>query len=118
MLLLLYLLLHDFTSKMKEILDNNGVVFNEVLLQSAYIASVSLTFRVDLNNTNKMDNLTQLTSFLNDPRAFSTFGNYTVMEEGRGSLDVTASGKFSIDYFLNILMSYSISLTSCRKHPC
>ena len=97
MLLLLYLLLDDFTSKMKEILDGNGVMYNEVFLQSAYIASVSLTFRVDLNDTNRMDNLTQLASFLNDPGAFSTFGEYTVMEEGRGSLDVTASGQFTID---------------------
>ena len=79
-------------SKMEDLLDDNGVAYSRVILQAAYIASVSLTFRVDLEGGDQMDNITQFTTFLGDQEAFFSFGDYIVMEGGRGSLDVTASG--------------------------
>ena len=78
--------------KMKDLLDDNGVVYRRVILQAAYIASVSLTFRVDLEEGDQMDNVTQFTAFLGDQESFSSFGDYIVMEGGRGSLDITVSG--------------------------
>ena len=81
---------------MKMILDMNGVVYSRVNLQSAFIASVSVTFQVELEEGDQSENITQLSTFLGSPEAFSTFSNYTVMEDGRGVVDVSIAGELYI----------------------
>ena len=77
---------------MKHLLDMNGVVYKRVSLQSAYIASVSVTFQVDLEEGDQSENITQLSMFLGDVERFSTFSDYNVMEDGRGVVDISVAG--------------------------
>ena len=77
---------------MKMLLDMNGVVYSRVSLQSAYVASVSLAFQVDLGEGDQSENIMQFSTFLGNSEAFSSFGNYTVMQDGRGLVDISVSG--------------------------
>ena len=77
---------------MKNILEFNGIVYDEVILQSAYIESVSVTFRVDLEELDQKEGISQFTNFLNNPEIFSNFSNYSISNDKRGLLDVTISG--------------------------
>ena len=77
---------------MKMLLDLNGVVYSRVFLQSAYVASVSLTFQVDLWEGDQSENITQFSTFLRNSEAFLSFSDYTVMESGRGLVDISVSG--------------------------
>ena len=77
---------------MKRLLDINGVVYKGVSLQSAYIASVSVTFQVDLEGGDQSENITQLGMFLGDPEQFLSFSDYNVTEDGRGVVDITVAG--------------------------
>ena len=77
---------------MKGILDANGVVYSRVILRSVYIASVAVTFQVDLVEEDQRSNISQLSSYVSSSESFSTFSNYSVMEDGRGSVDVTVAG--------------------------
>lgn len=81
--------------QMENILEENGVVYYNVSLQSAYVSnsSVSVTFRVDLADENQTDHLMALNSFLSSTEAFVTFANYTVIENGRDLLRITSAGK-------------------------
>ena len=79
-------------SQMKRLLDMNGVVYKQVSLQSAYLASVSVTFQVDLEEGDQSENITQLGMFLGDPERFSSFSDYNVMEDGRGVVDISVAG--------------------------
>lgn len=78
---------------MAGILVENGVPFVEVRLQSVYIASVSLTFEVVLNSTidDYQDSLGGFLEYFNTE--LNTFGDYFVLEGGRGSLGVVPSGE-------------------------
>ena len=78
--------------QMKRLLDMNGVAYKRVSLQSAYIASVSITFQVDLEEDDQSENITQLSMFLGDPEQFSSFSDYNVTEDGRGVVDITVAG--------------------------
>ena len=78
--------------QIKHLLDMNGVVYKQVSLQSAYMASVSVTFRVDLEEGDQSQNITQLAMFLGNPELFSSFGGYIVMEDGRGVVDISVAG--------------------------
>ena len=77
---------------MKVLLDRNGVEYSQVSLQSVYISSVSLTFRIDLPAGDQGDNITQLSSFLGNTEQFSSFNDYSVTEGGRGLVDVSVAG--------------------------
>ena len=81
-----------FVFQMKGILDANGVVYSRVILRSVYIASVAVTFQVDLVEEDQRSNISQLSSYVSSSESFSTFSNYSVMEDGRGSVDVTVAG--------------------------
>ena len=72
-----------FVFQMKGILDVNGVVYSRVILRSVYIASVAVTFQVDLVEEDQRSNISQLSSYVS---------SYSVMEDGRGSVDVTVAG--------------------------
>ena len=80
------------SQQMKRLLDINGVVYKRVSLQSTYIASVSVTFQVDLEEGDQIENITQLGVFLGDPEQFSSFSDYNVTEDGRGVVDITVAG--------------------------
>ena len=83
---------------MKAILDMNGVAYKRVALKSVYVASVAVTFQVDLVEEEQSRNISQLNSFVSNSESFSSFSSYSVMEDGRGSVDVTVAGKVgSID---------------------
>ena len=77
---------------MKAILDMNGVNYTQVILKSVYIASVAVTFQVDLIEEDQSSTISQFGSFVSSSESFSNFGNYSVMEDGRGSVDVTVAG--------------------------
>lgn len=83
-----------FILQMEGVLEENGVVYYSVSLQSAYVSSssVSATFRVDLEEENQTEHVIALNSFLHNTEAFSTFSNYRVIESGRGLLNVTSAG--------------------------
>ena len=81
---------------MKNILESNGIAYDQVILQSAYIESVSVTFRVDLEELDQKENILQFTNFLNNPETFLNFSNYLVSNDRRGLLDVTISGLSSV----------------------
>ena len=66
--------------------------YSQVSLQSVYISSVSLTFRIDLAAGDQSDNITQLSSFLANTERFSSFNDYSVMQGGRGLVDVSVAG--------------------------
>ena len=70
----------------------NGVQYSRVSLQSAYIASVSVTFRIDLAAGDQSDNITRLSSFLANVETFTSFNGYSVMEGGRGLVDISVAG--------------------------
>lgn len=85
---------------MESILDKNGVAYHHVSLHSAYVfgVSVTVTFRVDLmEEEEQMDSLTDLNSYLSSPTIFLQFSSYTVIEVGRGLLDITANSELNID---------------------
>ena len=77
---------------MEMILDMNGVVYSRVTLQSVRVASVAVTFRVDLETGDQSENITQLSSFLRNSERFHSFNSYSVVEDGRGVVDVTIAG--------------------------
>ena len=77
---------------MKRLLDINGVVYKRVSLQSTYMASVSVTFQVDLGEGDQSENITQLGMFLRNPELFSSFSDYNVMEDGRGVVYISVAG--------------------------
>ena len=78
--------------QMKCLLDMNGVVYKRVCLQSTYMASVSVTFQVDLEEGDQSENITQLSMFLGNPELFSSFIDYNVTEDGRGVVDISVAG--------------------------
>ena len=84
---------------MENILDKNGVAYHHVSLHSAHVfgVSVTVTFRVDLMEEKQMDSLTDLNSYLSSPTVFLQFSNYTVIEVGRGLLDITANSEFTME---------------------
>lgn len=75
---------------METILATNGVNFTGVNLSSVYIASLALTFQVDLVEGNQSSSISQLNSHV---RSLSHFSNYAVIGNTRGSVDVTEAGK-------------------------
>ena len=74
----------------------NGLVYGQVSLQSVYVASVAVTFHVDLPERDQEENIAQLKSFLGNPDNFSSFNAFNVMEGGRGVLDISVAGIFSM----------------------
>ena len=86
---------------MKNILESNRIAYNKVILQSTYIESVSVTFRVDLEELDQNKNILQFTNFLNNPETFSDFSNYSVSNDRRGLLDVTISGAVCHLFLMN-----------------
>ena len=70
----------------------NGILYSQVSLKSAYIASVAITFQVDLVEGDQTQNISEFSSFVEDSEIFSSFSGYSVMEGGRGSLDVKVAG--------------------------
>ena len=80
----------------------NGVVYTRVTLKSVYVASVAVTFQVDLVEEDQTSSISQLSSFVSDSESFSSFDEYTVMDEGRGSVDITVAGIV----FHHVLMPY------------
>ena len=97
-------------SQMKRLLDMNGVVYKRVSLQSAYFASVSVTFQVDLEEGDQSENITQLGMFVGDPERFSSFSDYNVMEDGRGVVDISVAG---IVTFIYNYIRYSAVMGVC-----
>ena len=67
--------------------------YTRVTITSVYIASVALTFQVDLVGQNQSSSISQLKSYVSSSD-FSTFSNYTVLGNGRlgGSVDVSETG--------------------------
>ena len=80
---------------MENLLKINGVVYSKVSVKSVYIASVAITFQVDLPDGNQSQNISKFNSFIEDPESFSSFSDYSVMEDGRGLVDITVAGKCS-----------------------
>ena len=78
---------------MKAVLDKNGVAYKRVILSSVYIASVALTFQVDLVEENQSSSISQLNVFVSSSN-FSHFSNYSVIGNSSGSVDVTQAGKW------------------------
>ena len=78
--------------QMKMLLDMNGVEYSQVTIQSAYIASVAVTFHVDLVEGDQKANISQFNSFLENSESFTSFNDYTVVEVGRGIVHVTVAG--------------------------
>ena len=97
---------------MKGILDANGVVYSRVILRSVYIASVAVTFQVDLVEEDQRSNISQLSSYVSSSESFSTFSNYSVMEDGRGSVDVTVAGITD-----NNRQKQRVTRDTCRPPP-
>ena len=79
--------------QMKDILNCNGVTYKKVILSSVYIASLALTFQVDLDVEDQSNNVSRFTSFVSSSASFSSFSNYSVKGSGRGTLGVTVKGK-------------------------
>ena len=78
---------------MRDALNANGVAFKAVTLNSKYVASLALTFQVDLVPEDQSHNISQFASFLSSSESFSGFINYSVKESGRGTLAVTVKGR-------------------------
>ncbi|CAI8001269.1 Adhesion G protein-coupled receptor L1 [Geodia barretti] len=78
-----------FVDSMKDILNCNGVTYKKVILSSVYIASLALTFQVDLDVEDQSNNVSRFTSFVSSSASFSSFSNYSVKGSGRGTLGVT-----------------------------
>ena len=78
---------------MKSVLKLNGVAFTQVNLSSVYIASVALTFQVDLVEENQSSSISQLNSFVSSSN-FSHFSSYSVLGNGSlgGSVEITQAG--------------------------
>ena len=98
--------------QMKMLLDINGVEYSQVTLQSAFIASVAVTFHVDLVEGDQKDNISQFRSFLENTEGFTSFSDYSVTENGRGVIEVTVAGR-----------DYTVSVTACTlmavyRKPC
>ena len=77
---------------MKDMLKREGVLFTEVTLSSVYIASLAVTFQVDLVQKNQSSSINELNSFVESP-SFSHFSNYSIIGKARGSVEVTEAGK-------------------------
>lgn len=77
---------------MKDILKLNGVAFTDVTLSSFYIASLAVTFQVDLVQKNQSGSINRLNTFMKSPQ-FSNFSNYSVIGNTRGSVDITQAGE-------------------------
>ena len=77
---------------MEGLLDMNGVVYSKVSVKSVYIASVAITFQVDLPEGDQSQNISKFNSFVGDPESFSSFSDYSVMEGSRGLVDITVAG--------------------------
>ena len=79
-------------AEMKNLLRNRGIVFTDVILQSNYFASISVTFDVTLPFTPAQDE--QLVSFSNYfLTSFTMFGNFTVRRGNRSLNQVSGVGK-------------------------
>lgn len=78
--------------QMRDMLNANGLAFKAVTLNSKYVASLALTFQVDLVPEDLSHSISEFTSFLNSSESFSSFSNYSVKESGRGTLVVTVKG--------------------------
>ena len=78
---------------MEGLLDMNGVVYSKVSVKSVYIASVAITFQVDLPEGDQSQNIFMFNSFVGDPEIFSSFSDYSVMEGSRGLVDITVAGR-------------------------
>ena len=68
------------------------MVYKQVILKSVYVASVAVTFQVDLAEKDQSSNISQFSSFVSSSESFSNFSSYSVMEDGRGSVDITVAG--------------------------
>lgn len=79
-------------TQMKNLLRDRGILFTDVILQSSYIASISVTFEVTLPFTPTQDE--QLVSFSNYfTTSFTMFGNFSVRPGNRTLRQVSASGE-------------------------
>ena len=86
--------------QMKDILNFNGVTYKKVILSSVYIASLALTFQIDLDVEDQSNNVSQFTSFVSSSASFSSFSNYSVKDSGRGTLGVTVKGEEKNSYIM------------------
>lgn len=79
-------------TEMKNLLRDRGILFTDVILQSSYIASISVTFEVTLPFIPTQDE--QLISFSNYfTTSFTMFGNFSVRPGNRTLRQVSASGE-------------------------
>ena len=80
---------------MRNILDISGVAYSHVTLQSvhAFQGQTTVTFRVDLVKRQQLETFNNFNFFLNSP-TFHSFSNYTVINTGRGLVDITRVGMF------------------------
>ena len=99
---------------MANLLDLNEILYSQVSLKSAYIdiPSVAITFQVDLVGGNQTYNFSRFSSFVEDSESFSNFSGYSVMEGGRGVLDITVAGK-TFSYPCALCLVYMQTHASC-----
>ena len=78
--------------EMENLLRNSEILFTDVILQSTYFASISVTFEVTLPFTPAQDE--QLINFSNHfSTSFTIFGNFTVRSGSRSLSQVSGVGK-------------------------
>lgn len=85
--------------QMAIVLSDKSVPFTRVSLVSFYIASISLTFKVELNSSveNYQNSSTEFVGFFTD--GFSALGDYNISEGSSGSLGIIPSGKLYQHHF-------------------
>ena len=77
---------------MRELLDQYGVQYTQVTLQSAYIASVAVTFAITLDDASAQnpEPLTQFVNFFTND--LQTLAGFAVQNGSRGTLGIIPTG--------------------------
>lgn len=85
--------------QMAIVLSDNSVPFTRVNLISFYIASISLTFEVELNSS--VQNYQDISTYFLDffTYEFYALGDYYIFQGSRGSLGIIPSGKLYQHHF-------------------
>ena len=79
---------------MEQLLDDHGVQYTRVTLQSTYIASVAVTFAITLDDAAAQNQqpLAQFVNFFTND--LQTLAGFVVQNGSRGTLGVTPTGNF------------------------
>ena len=77
---------------MRELLDQYGVQYTQVTLQSTYIASVAVTFAITLDDASAQnpEPLTQFINFFTND--LQTLAGFAVQNGSRGTLGIIPTG--------------------------